>query len=159
AKNGGQITISAWYKRDGNGTGIQPLVELYQSGNERAYIYTHDSDGNGSHSIKVASVIDSSLQSNTAPNETLRNNSWHHIVWTISSTTINTYVDGGPVVSYDWALPITNLNDGFSISIAKELSNTIYFSGKIDDVRLYSRALSPDEVGDLYRLGHATISK
>jgi hypothetical protein len=33
------------------------------------------------------------------------------------------------------------------------------WTGQIDDVRIYDRALTPNEVGDLYRMGQATIKR
>jgi hypothetical protein len=88
---------------------------------------------------------------------------WHHVVWVKNGTALSHYVDGRiqPMTRYnvngvysgstgpiDAARAITKCRmgrDGVS-SIGQDDP----FTGKIDEVRLYNRALSPDEVRQLY---------
>ena len=76
---------------------------------------------------------------------------WYHIVGTWNGTTLKLYVDGferasstnsnGPQASAD------------NYTIGGSLNNEANVDGTISDVRIYSRALSPQEVQALYQAG------
>jgi hypothetical protein len=71
---------------------------------------------------------------------------WHHIVGTREGGTVSLYVDGELIVSGTQTVDVSN---SASFKIGKwyfEYS----FNGKIDDVRLYNRALSAAEVAEHY---------
>lgn len=84
-------------------------------------------------------------------------NTWYHLVLTYTdrtdSSTAKLYVNG---VSYN----ITQQPASHNIDSINGISGggTGAFSGLIDDVRIYNRALSPTEVSALYRQGEATIN-
>jgi len=89
-------------------------------------------------------------------------NNWHHIVLRMNDASNNDYdifVDGVIVVTYaysenspdnfvdwdrDFVLGARNLQD---VGVER------YFNGEIDDVRFYSRALTTEEIEQLYREG------
>lgn len=75
---------------------------------------------------------------------------WHHIVMTINSAGVpSAYRDGVPLSSYagtNAATPTAGISVGGAGTSAR-------FSGSVDDVRLYSRALSAAEVLQLYQAG------
>ncbi len=79
-------------------------------------------------------------------------NAWYHVVGVFDSTNdvIHVYVNGTDQCSTapaETANMVTN-NDPFYITP----SYTGRPTGRVDDVRVYNRALSPTEVGDLYKL-------
>lgn len=83
---------------------------------------------------------------NHVNNTTLTENQWHHVVIVSDGGSVTFYLDGQ--------------SDGTSSSATGYTANTMgdnsiseTFKGKIDDVRIYNRALSATEVGQLYRLG------
>jgi hypothetical protein len=80
---------------------------------------------------------------------------WHHVVGVYNGTDIRVYVDNvlGDVVG-TWSDPIRTTSSSLDIS-----SSGASWNGKIDEVRIYSRALSASEIGDLYRLGQAKIKR
>ena len=79
------------------------------------------------------------------------NNTWHHIVGTQSGTSGSLYIDG---VLCDTGTPTAIGNGSGTIDIGR-FNSGFYFNGKIDDVRLYNRALSAAEVANLYNSGAA----
>ncbi|MFZ1618526.1 MAG: LamG domain-containing protein [Flavobacteriales bacterium] len=78
-------------------------------------------------------------------------NTWHHVAATFNGTTIITYLDGqaGTPVAFSGSL---NTQDS-PIWLARNApSSSTPFSGSIDEVRVYNRALSADEIKSLYNV-------
>ena len=83
---------------------------------------------------------------------TLSPGKWYHGVYTYDGTNIRGYLNGildiGP---FSETLGSTS---GSTTKIGKSaLAAAKYFNGTIDEVRIYNRALSADEVMELYRAG------
>ncbi|MDO8728838.1 MAG: LamG domain-containing protein [bacterium] len=86
-----------------------------------------------------------------SPNIFVSNNVWTHIVYTFDGTTNKLYLNGalnGSSVTAHDAGAITNSNIG-----RRSIGSTYEFDGEIDDVRVYNRALTGDEIKRLYRIG------
>jgi hypothetical protein len=88
-------------------------------------------------------------------NNTARSiNKWHHVVVVNNAGTATFYIDG---VADGTAVSAVSFNaDGMgcdNIAIGTEC-----LIGKLDDVRIYNRALSPTEVQALYNIGAANIA-
>ncbi len=91
-------------------------------------------DGDSSGSATVGSVYD---------------NSWHHIVFINNGNTQTIYKDG---VQGGTASEIKSTQGGV-LRMGNGLSSSSFFGGQLDDVRIYDRALTPDEVGQLFTEG------
>lgn len=79
------------------------------------------------------------------------NNNWHHIVGKHDGTTGSIYVDGRLCAS--GALPAIG-NAAGSVTIGGFAGGKeYYFNGRIDDVRIYNRALSDAEISQLFTSG------
>ena len=82
---------------------------------------------------------------------------WHYFVITADGTNARGYVDG----SQKWivtnnAQVMSDTSANFLIGVAgSPLSN--YFNGTIDEIRIYNRALSSDEIKRSYALGQIAI--
>lgn len=75
---------------------------------------------------------------------------WHHIcVVTTRGGTTKLFVDGVPLIEYT-NLGTMGMTYQFSLATLRP-GREIYYNGLIDDVRLFDRLLSPDEV-----MAHAT---
>jgi len=94
----------------------------------------------------------------------LQTDTWHHIAYTTDSSGHHFYVNGEPetVMLYGIGDPGTNAFFGhlpteqvISIGVLMNYNgeNVDHFDGKIDDVRIYDRALSEEEVEQLYQKG------
>ena len=76
----------------------------------------------------------------------LNDNSWHHVVLTYDGATAMIYVDGSAHGSASGNIPYNTAYDNY-IGMRGDGSS---FNGSIDDVQIYNRALSSDEVASLY---------
>lgn len=73
---------------------------------------------------------------------------WHHLVATYANSTISIYVDG--VLRGSGVVPISTGFSTAKIGVGVEGGNN--FSGQLDDIRIYRRALSASEVAGLFVL-------
>ena len=77
-------------------------------------------------------------------------NSWHHIVGTFDGTIANLYIDGDLKSSSD---PVTYsvANNDAPLGIGQEVTGASgHFKGLIDNVMVFNRALSNEEVEELF---------
>jgi hypothetical protein len=81
---------------------------------------------------------------------------WYHIVWVFDSgNSIKTYVNG--VLNSDVAMSLTNINN-VSNNILTKIGNgvdtdvvqNLPWNGKVDDVGIWNRTLTPQEITNLY---------
>ena len=82
---------------------------------------------------------------------------WHHIIGTYDHSKIKLYIDGIEVASTPYTQNIIDTSLDFRIGTIFNGGNT-EFDGKLDEVRLYNRALSPSEVSDLYNYAPGPIT-
>ncbi|MBI4385265.1 LamG domain-containing protein [Candidatus Parcubacteria bacterium] len=79
------------------------------------------------------------------------NNQWHHIVATQTGTTCNIYLDGALVKTATVSAIANGTTPGTNDILISTYDGSSYpFNGKIDDVRIYNRALTYAEVLQLY---------
>jgi hypothetical protein len=76
--------------------------------------------------------------------------SWHHVVMERASGVTKFYVDGVQTPNTNNTAPAVPSS---AFIIGHEYALSRYFSGSIDDVRIYNRALSAAEVKQLYLMG------
>jgi hypothetical protein len=72
---------------------------------------------------------------------------WQHLALTYDGKLMRLFVNGAPVAGGVYSEPIGPETNGLTIGFANNRrGGTEFFSGKIDDVRLFNRALSPGEI-------------
>src|SRR5208337_1074600 len=86
---------------------------------------------------------------------------WYHYVavyeasQSTDATRLKIYINGvQQALAFSASLPLSAAA-GTSLIIGKDVADSSYFNGKIDDVRIYNRALSATEVANLYQTGGA----
>jgi hypothetical protein len=79
---------------------------------------------------------------------------WVHIAGTYDGAKTKIFVDSVLDKEYDAAIPQLNSNS-VSMSIGGHSAGSIreYLKGSLDDLRIYNRALSPEEIDSLYHEG------
>lgn len=75
---------------------------------------------------------------------------WHHIAGTWDGLKVRTYLDGVNQASAD--LAGSSVHSGSELYIGTRGTNE-FFNGALDDVRVYNRALSAEEIKRLYTAG------
>ena len=141
-----QITLSAWvyvqeYKNDWPKILVKPYttfsdpwelfcLDLNQHGNNPRFVIT---DGTPGGQIKVVS--------NAAVN--LEINRWYHVLGAYDGQTASLYLDGELIASKQAAIQFNNI--AMPLSIGSRLGQNL-FKGKIDEVRIYNRAVTLPEI-------------
>jgi hypothetical protein len=140
------ITISAWIKTvDKDGFWNRIADKHCNNG----YCLDTEGDYHGNHRGKLQFEI--GLGYLEQPNHLLDDNQWHHVAGTFDGTTMRCYLDGvatemkvknpGPLRKNGWDLCIGN-----SVIDYEWGDEFLAFDGLIDEVRIYNRALSADEI-------------
>lgn len=141
----GDITVSAWVRIDTPNTGMF-IAEKYDSGGDAGWILAVDTSG-----VPYLDGRDSSSNYRTSglASPDIDDGEWHHLVGQRSGSTWKIYVDGAAGSS-------NNVGTSGSIANAIDLNigryqqgNSHFFDGRIDDVRIYNRALAESEIADL----------
>ena len=81
----------------------------------------------------------------------VRDGEWHHVVGIKDGTNCITYVDGIKVSEISYGRWTPN-GSSRNLHIGHQGEWNSFFNGCIDDVRIYNRALSPEETRALYNL-------
>jgi hypothetical protein len=153
------IAISAWVKRD-DGTGIQTIVSKWY--NDKGYKLWIENDDKIGFQLND-DVFSVPLRSYK---DWIKNDEWAHIVavWKYddsnpSNSAVYVYVNGEAVKDSTFAGPIEAPNGDIPLSIGVQLKDdgsrnispvvSTYFKGAIDDVRIWKRALTGEEINRL----------
>ena len=152
------ITISAWVNPIGTDWNNKGIVTKWNSSDTKKTSYALDLKGwcyqnelffeinNGSSTYQSASCV----QANS-----LQANRWYFVVGTYNGTDVKVYVNGTLTGSTTVA---GNINASISNVYIGQYDNSLYryrFPGSIDEVMIYNRSLTDDEIKSLYnsRLG------
>lgn len=151
------LTISAWIRPNDLTAGVKGVVGMSGIGagvvpymmefNRTAARFSFAQAGTGSGNVSVTNTTN------------LQIGNWYHIVATrkFNSTidwSVNLYLNGLPNGSG------TIQRSGITsqvLGIGRYGGHTLYFNGEIADVRIYNRALTPQEINALYK-GYGTYN-
>jgi len=142
-----QLTLSAWInpRTSGIGTSFGRIIE---KGNGSSYNFLFVGN-NLECDIGVTAV-----GSTTSPLSG-KYNSWHHVDCVYDGANVSIYLDGVSVAS---AAKTGVVGSGSTaMTIGNNVAGDRTFNGKIDDVRIYNRALSANEIGQLYHFGQVEV--
>ncbi|MEK7560853.1 MAG: LamG domain-containing protein [Patescibacteria group bacterium] len=152
----GSMTISAWtYLRTTPPVTDSQIVFKGNNGTDKAYGLNYSVDnGPIQGRVQLSSTGSDSISRYSAT--TLALNSWYHVVgvYNAATLTLDIYINGsinnGTLVG---SVPASVYNSTNDFSIGRTENSAGFFDGLIDDVRVYNRALSADEIKRLYRIG------
>lgn len=135
-----QITIDAWINPSALGSRI---VDKITAGSGDGYLL--DTNGGVVRFIGGSQVLSGSTL--------LSLNTWTHIAGTYDGATMMVYVNGVPdsSVATNILIPTNNL----PLRIGADSNGENLFSGLIDEVEIFNRALSADEIAAIYNAGSA----
>jgi hypothetical protein len=137
---GGELSITAWIKTSINGqmiswgsTGAGQRIEFRVNGGRLRF------DTNGGNVQGDTNLLD---------------NQWHHVAITvkdnatISSGDITFYLDGQDDTRTSSDTDVLNITSNFDVKLGQmyDFSSSRWFIGTIDDVRIYSKVLTPEEI-------------
>jgi hypothetical protein len=142
----GAFSVFAWIK--GGEPGQVIISQTDGIGTGETWLGITASDGNlmtGLMPPQVGRSVVFPLESQSL----ITDDQWHHIgfVWDVAYRSL--YVDGTEVAKDTQALilaPLKYANGGMYIGAGKNLESGTFFSGLIDDVRIYGKALTAEEI-------------
>jgi len=135
------FSVSAWYKKSSAGAG--GLIVGGKPYPSREFYIEHYSDNN----IYVG--YDSSFASVSSTSDT----NWHHVVYVRDSGTHKLYLDGSDMSLGGTPSSTTGASAGQNFSIGNLRYYSGYFGGVIDEVAVFSSALSASNVTAIYNSG------
>ena len=146
------ITIEVWVKTTQD-TDREAIISKYQDSSNFAFIFYRRTSASN-NVLRVQIKLDN-VVSNVAGTTPVTKNVWHHVVFTIdASNNAMIYLDG--VDDTSGGAVISNRNNLGDLRIGETVDpywNSI--KGTIDEVMIYNRALSADEIKRKFERGKA----
>ncbi|MDQ3014705.1 MAG: LamG domain-containing protein [bacterium] len=140
------ITLSAWVKSTNSNSGLSnTAVALADTGSDNRMFAI----GFGTTTKAFIRVGNLAIHAFDGTRDVV-DGQWHHLVGVFNSATdIRLYVDGAldkTVTTEGYGIGFNNLN----IGRIGRISPFAYMNGRVDDVRVYNRSLSVEEIKALY---------
>jgi hypothetical protein len=140
------LTVSAWVNQSYNNNFQVVLSQESQTGYQLG-VY----GGNAYFAIKTSN--NGWLGTSASASASIGSNTWAHISGTYDGTTCRIYVNG-KLVSSDQVSASGSLEYGLnSVYLGAISGNSSFFYGSVDEAAIWSRALSANEILELYRRG------
>lgn len=147
AKPTDAITLSIWMMQNALASTEQDILSSFEGGGAGIIA------GNGG--VAFAPFVNGDYHRVPTTSENITANEWHHVVGTYDGTTEKLYIDGELKASAALSGPITyNVNTGWAIGGNPTVGGIIqanYYGGYLSDCRIYSTALSAEDVKELYQ--------
>jgi hypothetical protein len=142
--NGQNLSTSLWVRLDTSPSKEGERALMHGSANARNGLFSLAFWGDGRGEILIRGS-DHTSKAIRAPAGTFSLKRWYNITFTGDENTLNFYIDGTLYSSIPANLAT------FTAPLVLAGENQFYFdSGRIDDIRIYNRALSAKEVSAIY---------
>jgi hypothetical protein len=145
------FSIAGWFKIGTNQEGM--IYSEGISGSANPFISIGRAGGTGSDWELVARDGSSVGLVSQFTAEVTRN-VWHHFVWTMTTTQSKLYSDGVLIRTDSFTANSFTANVG-RIGDRKRINEENYFGGSLDEIGVWTRVLSADEVSQLFNSGRA----
>ena len=136
----GDFSVGFWFNSNSPSASVSRLVGDLNGG--YGFVF-YESSGT------LNFLANSSGGSATTSVGGLFDGNWHHVVGTRSGSDFNLYVDGSLASNVN-AGAVTSVSNAETLRIGASSSSHGDYDGLIDEVRLYDRALSSDDVTQLF---------
>ena len=141
-----EYTAALWFRVDG-GSAERDLLSIYDSAGNHGVLVEARTNGalRFLHRAPVGTQGGTDLYSNF----TYTDGAWYHAAVVKSAETMTLYIDGMPAVSAANATQFDQALTRLTLGVLKHDNLTRYLPGAVDEVYLYSRALSEAEIAGL----------
>ncbi len=136
-------SISCWFMHTVAPTGNMNIIAIMNDGVNAGNQLGFRNQGTGEHILMWQYGGGTTVEGTFLP----ANDVWHHAVWTWDGTTNRLYVNGVEDANSLTALQTAAITD---INFGRWTGGSEYYPGTLDDMRIYDRALSPEEVATIY---------
>lgn len=123
----------------------------------------HEGQGNFGLSLDENGLLEAAVRSgngdvsSTTGNTVLPQKTWRHVVVTADGEQMQLYEDGELVASKPCAAAAANDSD--AVWFGTDASATRVWNGRIDEVALFNRVLTTEEIAELYRTAQVEIAR
>jgi hypothetical protein len=147
------FTLLAWIYQDGAISSGYRIIDKCPAGIAGGWTFDTYGNNSGGHRLRLQAVGPNGNNVVGTTDYTL--SSWHHVVATVSGTTGNVYIDGqldgtgivGQIPSNSLDIRIGRATPSFVSP-----GNQEFFRGRMDNIRIYNRALSLVEIQQIYQI-------
>lgn len=147
AVSSGDFTWSAWFSYSG-GSSPQPLLWAYNQGAVYSQVWLRAEPGQNRLRAWAQSGEDVAVLETGDAYDDRR---WHHVALRRAGDRFTLHVDGRTVASVSAPeLGSVSPKRPFAIHLGQRLDGAQHLAGKLDEVRLYGRALGDSEINALY---------
>ncbi len=143
------LTVSCWIKNTGN-TGERSIIEKGGLFGEGQYgLWIQDS-------LPRFCIAGSGIRRCVTASAGIATNNWTHIAGTFNGAILKLFVNGVLSAQENYS----GLIDDFPgpLTIGADPANSAWFNGNIDEVKIYSRAISEDEIEDEFSVTRTDTS-
>ncbi|MGH7176842.1 MAG: LamG-like jellyroll fold domain-containing protein [Tepidisphaeraceae bacterium] len=138
------ISIVAWIKVDSWAGGNRRILQKGNTDNQ--YRFTEET---GVLKFHLAGVTNGTLTT-ALPSTGV----WHHVAGTYNGSALRIYLDGAQVAQQSGSGAIATTGDPLYIGTKTSTAvGTDFFDGSMDEIRIYGRGLSAQEVSAIFALG------
>lgn len=164
----GSFSVALWFRPDG--TGVKRLINKWDGPAQQGWLLDVHSTTTGTAAVGTFRfILDTSTTGNTVGTDRaefgiaagLDSGIWRHVAFVVdrTNTRIQLFLDGVQVGA-NQTIPasLTTADNAMGLAVGT-ITNSLgaHFGGGVDDVRIYSGALSPGEVDTLYSGGFSRI--
>lgn len=152
SNNNSTFSVSLWFNTSGHSSTATLINNGGANSQETGYFLGLLSSGYLRFNSTGVGSIDGSVN--------YADGNWHNVVMTLNNGAYNIYVDGNttPVISGTGAFTTTATRPTWIGKFSHSTANIEYWDGKIDQVRIYDKAISAADVTTLYNETVATAS-
>ncbi len=152
------ITVSAWVKTTVDGG----IIFQLQNSNPLVYLQVGDTTAGGTaHKLVAYFRTDAGGVNVTSGVTNIDDGKWHFVaaVRNIVTQDVRLYVDGSLDGSPNTYADTAAINTFGGVTNYISSTGPYGFTGAIDEVRVYNRALSADEIASLYKTSYSLVNK
>jgi len=140
-------TISLWHKPDATFQWLDMLIGKKATSANRFYVTVAETTND--YYIKLTKGNDNFAFITTGTG--FVDNVWNHLVITIDGTTVKVWANGVSISNTSTSNTLNGILGDWNL--AREPTTSYYYEGVIDEVGIWSRALTSTEIIDLYNSG------
>jgi hypothetical protein len=143
------FSISTWIKTKDTSSSYRGIISKGPvGGNLPGYAIGMDKNG------KVLAAVSGDRNPTMRSTSSVNNGAWHLITLVVQANTLAAlFVDGSLESDFPLTTFYADRNNTSYLFIGKDRTSSNFFSGAIDDVRIYARSLTPMEVVGLFSAG------
>lgn len=152
-----QVTISMWIRQTPSNWGfVTPLLNKWQNNGLFVGLNSYLAAPNQPNENRVRWRVNNGTVVNSNTNVPF--NQWHHIVCTYNGAQLRVYQNGVLTGQANHTGTITNTITNLEFGRQANGLGNVFYRGDADDVRLYNRALTPDEINVLFNNGSVAFA-